>query len=152
MYTRQDISRNKQKFWTTFGQYMQPILSADGEKVNWVNYKTGIPSIQFKMDADTKDASISIVLSQSDIMLQKKLYEQFTQLKAILRNTLNEEWQWQSLISDEYGRTISRIGITLNGVNINQVEDWPKLVSFFKPRIISLDDFWSNVKYGFLAL
>ena len=42
MYSKQELSRIREEFWTSFGRYMQPILSADGEKVNWVNYKTGM--------------------------------------------------------------------------------------------------------------
>lgn len=152
MYTKQDISRNKQAFWTAFGQYMQPILSADGEKVNWVNYKTGLPGVQFKMDADASKASIAITLSQTDLALQKRVYEQFIELKNLLHGTLGEEWQWKPQMADEYGKITSTIGIELNEVNINRSEDWPILISFFKSRIIALDAFWSNAKYGFIAL
>ncbi|RYZ23162.1 MAG: DUF4268 domain-containing protein, partial [Chitinophagaceae bacterium] len=31
-------------------------------------------------------------------------------------------------------------------------EDWPELISFFKPRIVALDAFWSEAKYFFEAL
>jgi hypothetical protein len=27
--------------------------------------------------------------------------------------------------------------------------DWPAIISFLKPRIIALDEFWENVKPGF---
>lgn len=54
MYTREQISQLRQEFWTTFGQYMSPVLSAEGGKINWLNYKTGIKHLHFKMDADKK--------------------------------------------------------------------------------------------------
>jgi hypothetical protein len=41
MYTKQEISKQKQAFWTAFGKYMKPVLSADGEEISWLNYKTG---------------------------------------------------------------------------------------------------------------
>jgi hypothetical protein len=28
-------------------------------------------------------------------------------------------------------------------------DDWPAIISFLKPRIIALDAFWSQAKYGF---
>jgi hypothetical protein len=34
-------------------------------------------------------------------------------------------------------------------VSILQKNDWPALISFFKTRIIALDEFWSSVKYDF---
>lgn len=152
MYTKQEAAKQRQAFWTTFGQYMQPILSADGEKTNWINYKTGVPHIHFRMDTDNRQASIAIVLSHPDTGIQQLYYEQLLQLKAMLRDATGEDWQWQPMITDEHGKIISRIGTYIDGLNINRTEDWPGLISFFKPRIIALDAFWSMARYGLEGL
>ncbi len=149
MYTKQEVSKLKQAFWTTFGQYMQPILSADGVKVNWVNYKTGISGIHFKMDADNEHASIGIVLSQNDVDMQQAYYAQLLQLKAMLRECTGEAWQWEPNTIDEYGKNISKVAIILPNINVLRKEDWPQIISFFKQRIVALDAFWSMAKDGF---
>ncbi len=149
MYTKQETSKQKQAFWTTFGRYMQPVPAAEGDKVNWINYKTGIPGIYFRMDIDHRQASIAIELSQGDIDLQRRHYELFEQLKSVLHTSLAEEWLWEPFIQDEFGKTISKISKTLPNVNIHRTEDWPAIISFFKPRIMALDEFWSMTKYGF---
>lgn len=149
MYTKQEASRQRQAFWTAFGQYMKPVLSADYEPVNWVNYKTGIPGIYFRMDAGNKQASIAIELSHTDLELQRSCYDKFLGLKHILHEGLGEEWQWQPFVEDEYGKTLSLITAELQGVNIALQDDWPQLISFFKQRIMALDAFWSMAKYGF---
>lgn len=148
MYTKQEASRLREMFWTTFGQYMRPILSADGEKVNWVNYKTGIQGIYFKMEADNKAASIAIVLSHANTHVRLSQYEQLLRLKNILRKSMDENWTWQQEVEDEHGRPISKIWMEINQVNIYNNADWPRLISFFKPRIVALDNFWSIAKYG----
>lgn len=152
MYTRQEASRIRQEFWTTFGQYMMPIPSAEGAKVAWLNYKTGEKNIYFRMNADNKKASIGIELTHSDPEIQQLYFEQFNELKKLLHSALDEEWNWTLHTTDEYGKTISRIYTELYGVNIFKKEDWPRLISFFKPRILALDEFWSSAKYGFEAL
>ena len=96
MYSKQEISKQKQVFWTTFGKYMQPVLSADGEEINWVNYKTGISGITFKMDVDNGQAAIQIRLSHVDTALQQKHYNQFLQLKSMLQAELNEEFKMKN--------------------------------------------------------
>lgn len=149
MYTKQEVQKLRQAFWTTFGQYMQPILSADGEKVNWVNYKTGIPGIAFKMDADNGSASIAIVLQAKDEITRNAHYDQLLQLRTALENTTGEAWLWQKDCTDEYGKHFCKVGITLDNINILRNEDWPQIISFFKPRIIALDAFWSMAKCGF---
>jgi hypothetical protein len=152
MHSRQQASELRQAFWTAFGKYMQPILSAEGEKVNWVNYKTGEKNIYFRMNAGNRSSSIAIEITHPDIELQQLYFEQFVQLKTLLHNALNEEWNWQLHFVDENGKVISRIYMELNNVSLLNQNDWPTLISFFKPRIIALDEFWSSAKYGFEAL
>jgi hypothetical protein len=150
MYTREEISRQKQAFWTAFGKYMQPVLPAEGEPVSWLNYKTGIGGLHFKMDADRDHAVIMIRLSNSDAAIRQLQYAQFLQLKSILHETLGEDdWVWQPVATDERGKPVSTISKTIRGVNIHQQEDWPTIISFLKPRIIALDAFWSMVKHSF---
>ncbi|TFF35611.1 DUF4268 domain-containing protein [Mucilaginibacter psychrotolerans] len=149
MYSKDQASQLKQAFWTAFGQYMGPVLSADSLRINWINYKTGVKHIFFKMQADSKHATIAIELSHPDIELQQLFFEQFESYKSMLHDTLGEEWDWQLHTTDDYGKTISRICAELRPVSIFQKEDWPMLISFFKPRIIALDEFWSMAKPAF---
>lgn len=150
MYTKEEVSRQKQAFWTAFGKYMQPVLSAEGMSIGWLNYKTGIAGIQFKMDADHKQVSIAILLSHRDETIRAQQYEQLQQLKALLQQELEgESWNWQEAYTDEWGKTFGMVSKVLTGVNIHRKEDWPAMISFLKQRIMALDAFWSNVKFGF---
>ena len=152
MYSKSEASQLKQEFWTSFGQYMSPVLSAEGEKLNWINYKTGEKDIFFKMKANNKKAQIGIELTHKDLGVKQLYFEQFSEYRKILENSLGEKWNWQLQGYDENGKQISSIYKELNDVSIYRKEDWPAMISFFKPRIIALDDFWSSVKYSFEAL
>ncbi|MBL7745240.1 MAG: DUF4268 domain-containing protein [Chitinophagaceae bacterium] len=142
MYTRQEISQVRKKFWTTFGQYMRPVTGADGEKKNWLNYKTGIRHIYFRMVAGKDYASVAIELQQTDSALQDHYFNQLLSMKNVLEQMTGEVWDWQSQITDENGNVISRISKTVEGVNIFNETDWPRIISFLKPRMIALDEFW----------
>jgi hypothetical protein len=152
MYSRQEASQLRQEFWTSFGQYMSPVLSAEGEKINWINYKTGEKDIYFKMHADNKKASIGIELTHKEAGIQQLYFEQFQELKNILETAVGEEWNWQLHSINDNGRLVSKVYTDITNVSIFKKEDWPALISFFKPRMIGLDEFWSSVKYGFEAL
>lgn len=152
MYSKEEATQLKQAFWTALGQYMAPILSAEGEKVNWINYKTGEKGIQFKLTADTKKATIGIELSHTDTGIQQLYFEQLVQVKKLLHDALGEEWDWVAAVTDEQGRTVSRVYTELEGVSIFKKGDWPPMISFFKPRLLALDQFWSSAKYAFEAL
>jgi len=149
MYSKEQASKLKEAFWTTFGQYIAPHPSAEGQKINWINYKTGIRHLHFKMQADNRSASIAIEISHPDPGMQELIFEQFKSFRNILKEQLNEDWEWQLHATDENHRTVSRISKRLNEVSIFREEDWPALISFFKPRIIALDEFWSDANYSF---
>lgn len=149
MYAKDEASKLKQAFWTTFGQYIAPQPSAEGLKINWVNYKTGIRYVNFKMHADNRAAFIAIELSNPDLGIQELLFEQFREYRNILRSCLGEDWEWQLHVPDENHKTVSRIFKPLPNVSIFKEEDWPQLISFFKPGIIALDEFWNDAQYGF---
>ena len=152
MYSKDEAAQLKQAFWTALGQYLAPVLSAEGEKVNWINYKTGEKGIQFKLQADNKKASISIEINHADEGIQQLYFEQFEQLKNMLHSSLGEEWTWVLYTTNGWGKKVSRIYTEIEAVSIFKKEDWPTLISFFKPRLIALDNFWSSAKYAFEAL
>jgi len=149
MYTREEASQVRQTFWKAYGQYMALQSSAEGLKINWINYKTGIKYLSFKMDADKKSAYIQIHISHPDIEIQQMMMEQFKAVKKLLQSHIQEKWKWKLHDTDAYGNIFSSIGITLQNVNVFNQNDWPKLIQFFKPRMIALDAFWSEAQYGF---
>lgn len=152
MYSKEEASQIRQAFWTTFGQYIAPIRSSEGLKVNWLNYKTGIKHVYFRMYADSRLARIAIELTHPDEGIRELFFEQFRELRRLMHDTLGEEWEWLADTSDDNGRKISRIFKELSPVNMFNKNDWPLLISFFKTRILALDQFWGDAKDQFEAL
>ncbi|TGE10129.1 DUF4268 domain-containing protein [Hymenobacter fodinae] len=149
MYSKTEVTQLRQAFWTTFGQYMQPVPSAEGVPTNWINYKTGLKHVYFRMQADGRHATIGIELTHPDAGIRELFFEQFEALKLVLHETLGEQWTWEPAAEDANGQTISRIYQELRPANLFNRDDWPRLISFFKPRIMALDEFWSTGQYAF---
>jgi len=149
MYTRAELSKIRTEFWITFGIYMKPVPNSYGRRTNWPNYKTGVKDIYFRMRAEREFASIGIELGHTDLEMQELVLDQFGQLKKILEACLKERWDWKLHVFNEMGQPISKIECVLEGVNVLDSNDWPKIISFLKPRIIALDTFWEQVKPGF---
>ena len=146
MYTRQQAAAIKRKFWTTLGMYMKPIPSVWHEKVNWLNYKTGIKDVFFRMHADNRKAIIRIELIHSDPLIRKIFNDHFLAMKTMLHEALGEPWDWDENALDEWGRPRAEIRKELTGVSVMEEKYWPDLIAFFKPRLIALDTFWGDVK------
>lgn len=128
---------------------MKPVPNAEGRRINWPNYKTGVRHIYFRMKAERDFASIGIEIGHPDEELQELYFDQFGQFKKMLESIVGEEWNWELHQENEFDQVVSRIEKILPAVNVMDSEDWPEIIAFLKPRIIALDEFWNNVKPGF---
>ncbi|MEP6712452.1 MAG: DUF4268 domain-containing protein [Ferruginibacter sp.] len=145
MYSHQEASAIREEFWTNLGRYLSPIPSAGGNKLNWINYKTGIKNIHYKMDADKKEAIARIEIN-GDAEMVAKLYNLFLSLKITFEEYFKTGWNWVEKTTDVHGKIMACIYCSLSAVNIFKKEDWPQLISFFKKNIIAFDSFWTTHK------
>ena len=152
MYSKEEASKLRQQFWITFGKYMKPIPSAEGLPINWVNYKTGVKHVSFKMNAEQKQTTIAIAITHEDAATRNLFFEQFMAFKVLFADAVNEQWDWELNAVNDYGIALSEISKTLNDVSIFNQQDWATIISFLKPRIIALDQFWTDVKPVFADL
>jgi hypothetical protein len=144
----------KDEFWATFGKYMALHSSVSGDKVNWINYKTGIKQVQFRLEADDKRAAIYIEFSNADLAIQKKLFNQLIhQDMDLLIDYTDANWQSDLHTKTSEERIVSRVFKEHPGVNVYFKSDWPAIISFLKSNLTGLDKFWAEQKdlYGFIA-
>lgn len=152
MYKRQEASHIREEFWTTFGRYMSPVPSAEGLRINWINYKTGLKHVYFRMDVNQNSAVISITIEHREAGLRELYFQQFEEFKTLLHNLLGEQWNWQLQVHVDNTKVIAKIYKELSGVSVFNKDHWPDLISFFKPRIIALDQFWEDARHSFEVL
>lgn len=150
MYTKEEASLIREKFWKAFGQYMSYVPSADGrERINWINYKTGYKYVQFKTHADKKQASIALVFSHPDEAVQELMMEQLKSLKTMLPSVFLDDWNWLLHQENEYYKIESKVELKITQVNIFNDQTWPDLISFFKKNLILLDEIWNETQFAF---
>ena len=152
MYSVAKASFIKQKFWTSFGMYMSPVPSATLEKVNWINYKTGIKGISFKLNADKDSVSVVVEIFLKDTMLQHQYFETFNNFASELKKVGVNNWNFQKDYFQENKGSVSLILAGLKNVNIFKEPDWPTMISFLKQYMLGLDKFWASYKPAFELL
>lgn len=144
MYSKEESSALREAFWTSFGKYLSPIPSAAGGKINWVNYKTGVKGVQFKMNAEDKYAFAGIDISGAETV-RNNLYQIFETVAEDLPAGL----LWVRDCEDQYGKIAHRIYNDLQGYTIYNKNHWPELIRFFKENILAFDLFWNENKVIF---
>lgn len=146
MFSKEEAASLRKQFWISFGKYMKPIAGAEGLPLNWINYKTGVKNIFFRMDAEKKHASIAIEIAHPDAGIRELFFEQFREFRLLLESTLAEQWEWQPSVTNAYDKQVARIACALPNVSVYNQQQWPNIIAFLKPRIIALDEFWTDVK------
>ncbi|MCB9334683.1 MAG: DUF4268 domain-containing protein [Flavobacteriales bacterium] len=151
MYAKEEKKAIKTEFWTSFGVYMRKYTSQYG-KVHWVNYKTKIKDLYFRLEFTEQEAFLAIDFQHKDDGIRELFYEQLTELKVVLEEAIGEPLEWTELCFNEFNIPISRVSTKLDGVNLFNKSDWPKVFDFFEKRIVGLHEFWMDFKEIFLNL
>jgi len=151
MYTKEEKKAIKTEFWTSYGVYMRKYTPQYG-KVHWVNYKTKIKDLYFRLEFANNKAIFSIDLQHKDDGIRELFYEQLTELKVVLHDSVGEELKWEELCFNEFNQPISRISASLLDVNLFNKDDWQKVFEFFEKRIVGLHEFWMDFKEIFIEL
>jgi hypothetical protein len=98
------------------------------------------------MEANSASASIAIEITHPDPAMRQEVFNQFFQLRDMLHEQLGEHWNWNASRINENGREAAVINTVKKEVSVFAQDDWPDIISFLKPRLIALDNFWSVVR------
>ncbi len=140
MFSDAEASALRQRFWTTFGRYMGPVPSAEGEKINWINYRTGIKDVAWKMETLNRQAKVIVLIGGSEER-QEKILQIFEQLKFAENNAM--------ILEKDTEKGNSRFIKQLPAASVLDERKWLELISFFKDNILAFDKFWTEHKFIF---
>ncbi len=144
MLSRHDRKQLNTEFYTALGLMLQDDFSATGRRIKWTNYKTGVKDIYLRMEADGNGARICIDLQHRDEGIRQLFWEQFQEVKALLKSELGNELIWHEQFFKPDGTEISRIEKRLNEGNLYNRETWPILLPFLKENLLAFDRFWAD--------
>lgn len=144
MFSKEEAKELTKLFWTSFGKYMGKHQSFHGKHIKWVNYKTGVKDVYFRLRADAKHAELTIDIQHKDDSIRKLFYEQFTELRRIFTDLVGE-WIWEEDIYNEAGQQVSKIYLPYDQkINIYLKDTWADCFHFFEENMVKLDAFWAE--------
>lgn len=145
MYSREQNQEARKLFWIAFGRFISQYVSVRGPKIKWINYKTGVKDIYFRLDLDNSSARVSIEMQHSDPGIRALFFEQWEQVRDFFEESTTDQWIWQPHFVNENGMEIARIYVELQHVSIYQQETWGEVFDFFREYLIPLDDVWNDM-------
>ena len=117
MYSKQEVKKTRELFYTSFGKYMGKNKSIHGKRIKWVNYPTHVRHIYVRLFSNSKMAKIYIELQHKDDEIRSLYFEQFKQLKSAFENCVGS-WIWIEYAQNELNQSSSRIEKEIQNVNI----------------------------------
>lgn len=153
MYSKEEAQQQRKEFWTSFGLYMKKHHSLFGPKVRWINYRTGIRDLFFRVDATSKEVYFSIDIQHKDEGIRELFYEQFTELKVVMEEALPGTLEWcPNFHLDSIDKSICRIIERKENVSIYNKNDWKEMFEFMEGKLVAMDAFWFDFKDIFIQL
>lgn len=129
MYSREESKKLRQAFWTSFGREYPR---------KWILYNTQIKEIQLKFTFTTRLAQVSLDVSAGDELIEEFYWEKLVALKHLLITEYLPAATFERNYELPEGKTVGRIFVELNGVNIHRKTDWPIVQDFLYEK---MDDF-----------
>lgn len=151
MWSKEEAQQKRIKFFTEFGKYMRYHSGDWGEKINWMNYNTGVKSIYFKIEADKSGAALCIDIVNKDEGIKDLFYEQFIEFKNLLSNQLTE-LKWVNPCLNISSLPMARISTEIKGYNLYLEEHWTPLFEFLEKNLLGLHHFWEDARDVFIEL
>lgn len=151
MYTKEEKRTFKTEFWNSFGIYMKKYNKEYG-RVRWVNYRTNIKDIYFRLDLNEKKATFAIELQHNNDGIRELYYEQFLELKTVLSSNIGEKLIWKEVEFNQFNHPMSTIYAELPDVSIYNKNNWQEVFQFFEKRMVGLHGFWVEFKEIFKQL
>lgn len=144
MFSKEEAKELTTLFWTSFGKYMNKHKPQYAKNIKWVNYKTGVKDIFFRLNADKNSASVSIEIQHEDAFIRSLFFEQFEELQTLFKGIVGE-WTWEKETFNNMGIPSSKIFINhQQKVNIYLKDTWADCFKFFELNMVKLDEFWSE--------
>ena len=153
MWSREEAQEKRKEFWTSFGVYMRKHIPKSHPKARWLNYKTGVSDVYFRMEVDHNGAKVCIDIQHRDEEIRELFYEQFQEFRGLLQASLGDDLIWEKeYVLEETGKRVSRIYNHLQYKNIYRKEDWRELFGFLEPNLLGFDEFWADFRDVFIEL
>lgn len=132
MFSREEATKMRQEFWTTFGKSFPR---------KWILYQTKIKGVGFKFHFDTKKAMVLMEIEGS-LEHRIKYFEKMQSLQSILEDEYLPEIIFAESYELENGKDISCVFVEKQGVCIHNKNTWQETMEFLNENMQKMEEFW----------
>lgn len=152
MFSKEEAKKLREDFWDSFNQISASRRARKKLPGNWMLTQTGIKALNLKFHVDREVAQVGIDLETRNMDKRIELYEKLEALKKLLEEAMGSSMNWELDYIRENGKSVSRIYLQSDGVNIYNRDTWAKTHQFMYDNMMKLESFYKEymdyLKYG----
>ena len=152
MFSKEEAKALREEFWDRFKQMSVRRRSSLGLPANWILTQTGIRALNLKFHVDRKVAQVGIDLETRNMDKRIELYEKLESLRKLLEESMGSPMNWELDYIRENGKSVSRIYLKKEEVDIYRRDTWPEAQQFMYDNMLKLESFFNEyrdyLKYG----
>ena len=152
MYSKEESKALRQEFWDRFKTLSSRRRARKKLPGNWVLTQTGIKAMNLRFHVDRQVAQVGIDLETRNMDKRLELYEKLESVKKILEEYMRGPMNWEIEYIRENGKSVSRIYVQKEGVDIYDRETWSHAHRFMYEQMMRLEEFFREyrdfLKYG----
>lgn len=146
MFSKEVAKKLREEFWDQFLTISRQRRIRKRLPGDWILGQTGVKALNLKFHVDRKVAQVGIDLETRNMDRRIELYEKLESVKKILETTLGEPMTWELEYIRENGKSVSRIYLELEGVDIYESSTWPKAHEFMYQKMMKLEEFYREYR------
>ncbi len=146
MFSKEEAKQLREEFWDRFKSMSAPRRARKKLPGKWVLSQTGIKALNLRFHVDRKVAQVGIDLETRNMDKPIELYEKKETVKKLLEEAMESPLIWELEYNRENGKSVSRIYLQLEDVDIYNRETWAAAHQFMYENMMKLETFYHEYK------
>ena len=146
MYSKEESKQLREEFWNQFKILSIRRRKAKGLPGDWLLINTGVKALNLRFHVDREVAQVGIDLETRNMDKRIELFEKMEAVKKVLEKAMNSAMVWELEYIRENGKSVSRIYIQKEGVDIYDQKTWPSAHQFMYDNMMKLEAFYREYR------
>lgn len=152
MFSKEEAKILRDEFWNSFKKWSAGQRARKKLPGNWLLSQTGVKALNLRFHVDREVAQVGIDLETRNMDRRIELYEKLESLKKLLEEAMGSPMIWELEYIRENGKSVSRIYVQIDDVDIYQRDTWTRAHRFMYENMMKLEKFYLEYrdyfKYG----
>jgi hypothetical protein len=146
MFSKEEAKKLREEFWDQFKGMSAGKRARKKLPGNWMLAQTGIKALNLRFHVDREVAQVGIDLETRNMDKKIELYEKLESLKKLLEEAMESPMIWELEYIRENGKSVSRIYLQMEGVDIYKRDTWAGAHKFMYDNMMKLEAFFGEYR------